>query len=60
MKLTYKEWMREVDKIVIETCGLDMAFLPDWLSRDAYEDGLTPAEGATMCLEEAEFDMYAD
>jgi len=52
--------MREVDTLVIEICGLDMAFLPDWLSRDAYEDGLTPAEGAAMCLEEAEFDLYAD
>ena len=58
--MTYEEWMTAVDAIVTKTCGLDMGFLPDWLSRDAYEDGLTPAEGATMCLEEAEFDMYAD
>lgn len=53
--MTYEEWMREVDRIVIRTCGLDMDFLPDWLSRDAYEDGCTPAQGAEMCLEESGF-----
>lgn len=56
--MTYEDWMKSVDKIVERTCGLPSSFLPDWLSRDAYEDGLTPEEGAEICLEESGFYEY--
>jgi hypothetical protein len=56
--MTYEKWMAAVDTIVETTCGLPMGLLPDWLSRDAYSDGLTPAEGAEICLESAGFNDY--
>lgn len=51
--MTYREWMASVDVIVEDTCGVPMEWLPDWLSRDAYDDGMTPSEGAELCLESA-------
>lgn len=57
--MTYEQWMKAVDLIVERTCGLQMDMLPDWLSRDAYEDGLTPEEGAEACLEEADYYLYS-
>lgn len=52
-KMSYRRWMQEVDRIVEDTCGLPTSLLPDWLSRDAFDQGCTPKEGAEMCLEEA-------
>lgn len=51
--MTYEQWMKAVDDIVSGRCGVSMDFLPDWLSRDAYDDGCTPTEGAEACLAEA-------
>lgn len=56
--MTYEQWMAAVDAIVETTCGLPMSFLPDWLSRDAYSDELTPQEGAEICLETSGFYEY--
>lgn len=53
LNMSYRRWMQEVDKIVMEICDMSMAELPDWLSRDTYNEGLTPREGAEICLEEA-------
>jgi hypothetical protein len=58
--MTYEQWMTAVDTIVTKTCGLPMICLPDWLSRDAYEDELTPYEGAKLCLEEAGYYEYVE
>lgn len=57
--MTYSEWMRAVNVEVEHLCGLPAECLPDWLSRDAYDDGLTVLEGAEMCLREAGFYGYA-
>jgi hypothetical protein len=57
--MTYEQWMKAVDLIVERTCGLPMDMLPDWLSRDAYEDGLSPEEGAEICLERADYHLYS-
>lgn len=51
--LTYSQWMSAVDKIIDERIGLGLDMLPDWLSRDAYENGLTPDQGAQECLDSA-------
>jgi len=56
--MTYDAWMSAVDALVQAECGLSMSCLPDWLSRDAYDDGLTTKEGAEMCLQEAGFYEY--
>jgi hypothetical protein len=56
--MTYKQWMAAVNAIVEDACGLSMDCLPDWLSRDAYDDGMTPQEGAELCLETAGFQEY--
>jgi hypothetical protein len=51
---TYEEWSKEVDRILEKrTGGLDQSMLPDWLSRDSYECGMTPEEGAALCLHSA-------
>jgi hypothetical protein len=53
--MEYETWLAEVNKIVEKACGLPMDVLPDWLSRDAYDEGLSPEEGAEICLEESGF-----
>ena len=55
-KLTYRQWMQAVDKIVERRTGLDMGMLPDWMSRDCYESGADPQTGADDCLEVAGYD----
>lgn len=48
--LTYVGWLREVGRIVEEATGCALEELPDWLSKDAYDEGLTPQQGADACL----------
>lgn len=48
--LTYKEWLEAVDLILVKTVGLDQMAMPDWLSRDAYENGFSPLDGARECM----------
>ena len=52
--MTYEQWVAKVDQVLTSRVGLSMDDLPDWLSRDAFEDGLSPEEGADICLEETE------
>lgn len=54
--LTYRQWMIEVDKIVDKRAGFGLDLLPDWLSRDAYENGMTTFEGAQECIDSAGLD----
>jgi len=56
--MTYEQWMQAVNVIVTAECGLSVDCLPDWLSRDAYDDGLSPKEGAEICLEQSGFYEY--
>jgi hypothetical protein len=51
--VTYEQWMAEVDAILESRVGLVQLDLPDWLSRDAYEEGLSPEEGADECMTSA-------
>ena len=47
----YVQWMRLVDKEVADiTQGFTQDDFPDWLSRDAFDDGMTPQEAARECL----------
>jgi len=60
--MTFEEWKARVDEILLGWVGMKQDDLPDWLARDAYDDGLTPEEGAHQCLEDAgyEFDEEDD
>ena len=54
-KLTYRQWMLEVEAKVEKITGLSFDLLPDWLSRDSFEEGLTVQEGVDSCLEQVGF-----
>lgn len=54
--LTYEEWMAQVDSAVgAMAFGLSVHDLPDFLSRDMFDDGATPEEAAREALEGADF-----
>lgn len=59
-KLTYRQWMTEVEMQVEKRTGLSFDILPDWMSRDSYEDGLTIAEGVDTCLEQVGFREFEE
>lgn len=59
-KLTYRQWMKEVEAQVEKITGLSFDLLPDWMSRDSYEDGLTVAEGVDKCLEQVGFTNFEE
>jgi hypothetical protein len=57
--MTYAEWINSVDLVVDKRTGgigIGLDALPDWLSRDAYENGMSPEEGADECLLNAAWD----
>lgn len=49
--MTFEEWLRAVDRIVSGICGIGQADGSDWCSRDAYDGGETPAQGALAWAE---------
>lgn len=55
--MTYDIWMQRVDNELTRLCCMSLETLPDWLSRDAYDEGMTPLEGALTCLESAGYDL---
>ena len=50
--------MNQVENAVEKVTGLTLDLLPDWLSRDSYEAGLTVAEGVAACLEQTGFAAF--
>lgn len=52
---SYDAWMDAVDTEVQGIAGVSVHDLPDFLSRDAFDAGDTPAEGARIALEGADF-----
>ena len=59
-KLTYRQWMIEVEAKVEKVTGLTFDLLPDWLSRDSFEDGLSIQEGVDTCLEQVGFREFEE
>jgi len=49
--MTYEQWMAAVDAILLRKLGVSTSDLADFCSRDAYEDELSPEEGALEALE---------
>lgn len=58
--LTYRQWMAEVEAKVEKVVGLSFDLLPDWLSRDAFEDGLSVQAGVDICLEQIGFREFEE
>ena len=52
--------MAQVEAKVEKRTGLGFGMLPDWLSRDSYEDGLSVQEGVDICLEQVGFWDYEE
>jgi hypothetical protein len=48
--MTYEAWMRAIDSLLKKEIGLVQDDLPDWLSKDAYNSGLSPREGMSELL----------
>ena len=49
-KLTYEEWMREVDREVQNLVGLSASDLADYAYRDAYDAGSSPKSVAKRAI----------
>ena len=52
-KDTYEQWIKRVDAILAHHVGLVHDDLPDTPTRQYYDDGLSPAEGARRVLRKA-------
>jgi len=52
--LTFRQWYAKVDTEVQALTGLGVDDFTDWLSHYAWQDEVTPQEGARMCLENDE------
>ena len=50
--MTFKNWIKEVDTILIAICGLSHDDLPDMPYWDYWDDGVTPQEMADFTLDE--------
>lgn len=57
MKLTFEEWKRKVNNILIEKYGLGTDDLPDYCYRDAYEDNVSVKTTASAVYRNAKDDM---
>lgn len=53
MKMSFREWMRKVDKSLVIKCGMDNRDLPDYHYRDEYDNGATAAGCAARALKNA-------
>lgn len=52
---TFAAWMRAVDRILLQTCGLSSGDLGDQCFRDWYGDEVTPKDAAARVLEDEGF-----
>ena len=51
--MDFETWKESVDEVLARIAGVVQDELPDWLARDAYDDGVSPEVGAELCLESA-------
>lgn len=42
--MSFREWMKVVDKLCLERLSLSIHDLPDMLFRDAFDDGVAPED----------------
>ncbi len=55
MATTFEQWLRQVDRELIQRCGLSHRDLADFCYRDSFEDECDPAEVAVSVLVENDF-----
>jgi len=55
-ELTYRQWMIEIDKILLNKLGVSTSDLADFCSRDLYDDGVSPEEAVLDVLENDDMD----
>jgi len=48
---SYNEWMQEIDNLLFDAFQIEQDDLPDWLSRDAFDSGMTPEQAFQHILE---------
>ncbi len=48
--MTYEEWMKEVDKAMVNSVGVDTLMIADANYRDMYDDEIEPVEAAQQAL----------
>lgn len=53
-KQTYEQWMEKADDIVWNKMGCSIYDLPDFCSRDMYDDGDSPARAAGKAIRSAQ------
>lgn len=58
--MTYSEWYSKVNAIVGSKAGVGVDDLPDFPSRDQYEDGVSPEDAASDALYDAGFTDHED
>ena len=49
--MTFDQWMKQVDALLIRWHGLASDDLPDWEWMDAFEDELSPEEAVEAFLD---------
>jgi Family of unknown function (DUF5419) len=57
MKQTFEEWMKQIDRIIGEVCGLGHGDIGDQCYYDWYDDGVTPMQAAKRALKNEGFPM---
>jgi len=57
---TFESWLAAVDRIVIAKVGLGIEDGIDWPSRDTFDDGATPKEGAQVWAACQDYDGLED
>ena len=50
MKMTFEDWMKQVDKEVNKLCGMSYLDLPDCAYSQWHEDGVKPASAAKRAM----------
>lgn len=50
-QIDYEHWMREVNAILSRATGVSADDMADFPSRDEFDHGATPYDGARACLE---------
>ena len=53
MAKTFAQWMGQVNKLLIQMCGMSSECIADYCYRSAFDCGDTPEEAAQDALENA-------
>lgn len=43
-EMTYQEWESKLNNLILRNYGVSLHDLPDCMTRDAYEDGISPED----------------